>query len=108
MNTLDDLNLDVVTETKAATEASMKETLLDAIALAHDQSSSLAMKALKETGPDGKGAIVGLAATMLIMNVSAGMAVTIVQHFGIDTAELDPPKMRARFERLKAAGKVPA
>lgn len=102
-------NLDLVEETKRNVEAEMKERVLDAIAIAHHGASELANKTIVDLSKEGaSGVLTGIVASMLIIDTAARTAVAVAKCLDFNQAELGPKHMRARYDRLKTEGKVPA
>lgn len=105
---MNDQDLNLIAEAKREIGEAFKERMLEAFAIAHHQVSEKATEALKATTEDGSkgGAIVGVAAMMLIMSTAADVATAVLAHLGVDEKELAPAGLRKRYETAKREGRV--
>lgn len=103
-------DLNVVEETKRATEAAWKERLLDAIAIAYSGATVSCNRLVTESLKDGatSGPMVAIASTMLFMQSASETAMAVAKHMGLTTQECHPDALRPRIARLKQEGKISA
>ena len=107
MKILSEAELDLVKETKRNAEADFTERALDALAMAYAAADALTEK-MFEKSHEAKNPMSAIVGTMLIVRVASDFMTAVSKHLSLPQAEVVPDRLRARYERLKAAGKVPA